>query len=115
MPFLTCTTYRGVRIWCLIRVLFCILAHPSNCALTTPPGTKGDNSQSSGLKAIEAKKGTNEVEVEVVTEKADVEANYEAFLLELRSPAALEDVKVDKITAQSDYFRSYRTNLLLSW
>ncbi|TPX37513.1 chitin synthase [Synchytrium microbalum] len=77
-------------------------------------GTKGD-SGGAALATVETKKGTNEVEVEVVTETADLEVNYEAFLLELRSAPEVQVQKVDKATAESDYFRSYRTNLLLTW
>ncbi|TPX47489.1 chitin synthase [Synchytrium endobioticum] len=78
-------------------------------------GTKGDGYESTGLTAVEAKKGTNEVEVEVVTEKDDLEANYEAFLLDLRNSPLDMAKKVEEASAQSDYYRSYRTNLLLSW
>ncbi|THU75900.1 hypothetical protein K435DRAFT_974654 [Dendrothele bispora CBS 962.96] len=57
-------------------------------------------------------KGDDKVSVDL---EKDIDANYEDALHVLRTkPAKVED-QVDAATQQEDYYRSFRTNVLLAW
>ncbi|KAJ1332905.1 hypothetical protein BSLG_008532 [Batrachochytrium salamandrivorans] len=80
-------------------------------------GTKGDNSASSlgGVKATKGKDGQEVVEVEVPTDHNDINANYENFIRNLRQPRPNEKAKRDAKTKKEDYFRNFRTKIVLIW
>ncbi|KAF8133385.1 glycosyltransferase family 2 protein [Boletus edulis] len=64
-------------------------------------GTKGDN--------------TNEVEVAVPTTETDINAAYEDAIHVLSTKPPKADTKVDPATHQEDYYKTFRTNVLLVW
>ncbi|KAG8919708.1 Chitin synthase, class 1 [Tulasnella sp. 417] len=78
-------------------------------------GTKGDNKVSVDLGVVEKKKDSNEVEVAVPTEQKDINAAYEDAMAVLSSKPPPEVAKVDEKTAQEDYYKTFRTNVLLAW
>ncbi|KAG9051636.1 Chitin synthase, class 1 [Tulasnella sp. UAMH 9824] len=78
-------------------------------------GTKGDNKVSTDLGVVEKKKDSNEVEVAVPTEQKDINAAYEDAMAVLSSKPPPEVQKVDEKTAQEDYYKTFRTNVLLAW
>jgi len=82
-------------------------------------GTKGDNKVSTDLGVVEVKKGGKDgkttVEVNVPTEEKDINAAYEDALHVLRTKAPKAEDKVDEATKQEDYYRTFRTNVLLAW
>ncbi|KAJ3855614.1 glycosyltransferase family 2 protein [Lentinula lateritia] len=82
-------------------------------------GTKGDNKVSTDLGVVEVKKdgpdGKTMVEVNVPTEEKDINAAYEDALHVLRTKAPKAEEKVDEATKQEDYYRTFRTNVLLAW
>ncbi|KIM36553.1 glycosyltransferase family 2 protein [Hebeloma cylindrosporum] len=80
-------------------------------------GTKGDNTVAKDLGTVTTgktgKKG--EVEAEVPTDEKDINALYEDAIHVLNSKPPKVDSKPDKSTQQEDYYRSFRTNVLLAW
>jgi len=78
-------------------------------------GTKGDNKVNTDLGVVTTGKDTNEVEVTVPTTKEDINNAYEdaIHLLTTKPPKATS--KPDAATQQEDYYRTFRTNVLLSW
>ncbi|KAG8977097.1 Chitin synthase, class 1 [Tulasnella sp. 427] len=78
-------------------------------------GTKGDNKVSTDLGVVEKKKDSNEVEVAVPTEQKDINAAYEDAMAVLHSKPQAEEKKVDVKTEQEDYYKTFRTNVLLAW
>ncbi|KAL2914904.1 hypothetical protein HK105_205648 [Polyrhizophydium stewartii] len=80
-------------------------------------GTKGDNAASSlgGVTATKGKDGKEMAEVEVPTDHNDINANYENFIRNLRQPRPNEKKKRDAKTKQEDYFRMFRTRIVLAW
>ncbi|KIO23871.1 glycosyltransferase family 2 protein [Tulasnella calospora MUT 4182] len=78
-------------------------------------GTKGDNKVSVDLGVVEKKKDSNEVEVAVPTEQKDINAAYEDAMAVLHSKPPPEDQKIDEKTLQEDYYKTFRTNVLLAW
>ena len=80
-------------------------------------GTKGDNSAASlgGVKVVKGKDGKETVEVEVPEDHSDVNANYETFIKHLRQPRPNEKQSRDAKTKQEDYFRAFRTRVVLFW
>ncbi|KAJ3293280.1 Chitin synthase, class 2 [Borealophlyctis nickersoniae] len=81
-------------------------------------GTKGDNGTATDLGAVTATKnkdGKQVVEVEVPTERNDINANYEKFLAQLAQPRPTGDKHRDSKTKQEDYFRNFRTKVVLGW
>ncbi|KAH6907524.1 chitin synthase [Coprinopsis sp. MPI-PUGE-AT-0042] len=80
-------------------------------------GTKGDNKPAASLGAVTTG-GTgnkNEVEVEVPTSEKDINALYEDAIHVLNTKPPQVEAKVDASTQQEDYYRNFRTNVLLSW
>ncbi|KAI8376085.1 chitin synthase 1 [Radiomyces spectabilis] len=81
-------------------------------------GTKGDNTVATDLGVVKAKKdasGEHTVEVEVPTEQKDINEAYEDACLELTKVVPPEKEHRDAKTKQEDYYRSFRTRLVLSW
>ncbi|KAG6876728.1 hypothetical protein C0993_000782 [Termitomyces sp. T159_Od127] len=79
-------------------------------------GTKGDNKPQADLGKVEAKgDNKNEVEVVVPTAKNDINALYEDAIHVLNTKKPKEVQKVDGATKQEDYYRGFRTNVLLAW
>ena len=79
-------------------------------------GTKGDNKVETDLGVVQAAgKNTNEVEVVVPTEQKDINAAYEDALHVLQQNPPKVDQTRDAATKQEDYYRSFRTNVLLIW
>ncbi|KAF8259401.1 chitin synthase-domain-containing protein [Lactarius quietus] len=74
-----------------------------------------DNKVSTDLGVIKASKGDNAVEVAVPTAETDINAAYEDAIHVLSTKAPKEEKKVDVATEQEDYYRNFRTNVLLSW
>ncbi|KAF7362316.1 Chitin synthase [Mycena venus] len=79
-------------------------------------GTKGDNKVSTDLGTVSAKKDNkNEVEAVVPTSENDINAAYEDAIHVLNTKAPKADSKPDAATQQEDYYRTFRTNVLLAW
>jgi len=79
-------------------------------------GTKGDNKVQADLGTVQAAgKNKNEVEVVVPTEQKDINAAYEDALHVLQQKPPKVDQTRDAATKQEDYYRSFRTNVLLVW
>lgn len=78
-------------------------------------GTKGDHKVSTDLGVVSVGKNTNEVEVAVPTAETDINAAYEDAILVLSSKPPKEEQKVDPATKQEDYYKTFRTNVLLVW
>lgn len=80
-------------------------------------GTKGDNKVNTDLGVVSASKGDNknEVEVSVPTAETDINAAYEDAIHVLKSKPPKEESKIDPATQQEDYYKTFRTNVLLVW
>ncbi|KAI8889323.1 glycosyltransferase family 2 protein [Backusella circina FSU 941] len=81
-------------------------------------GTKGDNTVATDLGVVKAKKdgsGDLAVEVEVPVEEKDINAAYTDALNELKKSVPEEKAHRDAKTKQEDYYRSFRTRLVLCW
>ncbi|KAF8516437.1 glycosyltransferase family 2 protein [Hysterangium stoloniferum] len=79
-------------------------------------GTKGDNTVNTDLGVVKTSAGkTNEVEVSVPTEDRDINAAYEDAIHVLSTKPPKAEKKVDAATQQEDYYRQFRTNVLLAW
>ncbi|KAJ3065064.1 Chitin synthase, class 2 [Podochytrium sp. JEL0797] len=80
-------------------------------------GTKGDNSTGSDLglvKVVGKKDGKEVIEVDVV-EQSDVNAAYAQYISHLKEERPKENRKRDAKTKQEDYFKKFRTNVILAW
>jgi len=78
-------------------------------------GTKGDNKPAASLGTVATSKNKSEVEVEVPTSEKDINALYEDAIHVLNTKPPKEEPKVDTNTQQEDYYRNFRTNVLLAW
>ncbi|KAG9315524.1 glycosyltransferase family 2 protein [Chiua virens] len=80
-------------------------------------GTKGDNKVSTDLGVVNVGKGLNknEVEVDLPTAETDINAAYEDAIHVLTTKPPKEERKVDPGTQQEDYYKTFRTNVLLVW
>ncbi|EUC63124.1 class II chitin synthase, partial [Rhizoctonia solani AG-3 Rhs1AP] len=78
-------------------------------------GTKGDNTVPKDLGVVAKAKDGATVEASVPTDQRDINAAYEDAMAVLNSKPPVEDQKRDAATKQEDYYRSFRTNVLLSW
>lgn len=81
-------------------------------------GTKGDTGVATDLGVVKTKKdesGDHTVEVEVPVEQKDIDNAYEEACLELTRKPEEEVSHRDAKTKQEDYYRSFRTRLVLSW
>ncbi|RPD56704.1 glycosyltransferase family 2 protein [Lentinus tigrinus ALCF2SS1-7] len=78
-------------------------------------GTKGDNKVSTDLGVVKVGPNKNEVEVAVPTEETDINAAYEDAIHMLSTKPPKVESKPDAATQQEDYYRSFRTKVLLWW
>ena len=80
-------------------------------------GTKGDNKAESlgGATAVKGKDGQVTVSLDIPTDRKDINGNYEVFVRELQTPRSKAISAPDAKTKQEDYFRSFRTNVVLFW
>ncbi|QRV92037.1 chitin synthase [Ceratobasidium sp. AG-Ba] len=78
-------------------------------------GTKGDNKVSTDLGVVSTGKDKGTVEASVPTDQRDINAAYEDAMAVLNSKPPVVEQKRDAATKQEDYYRSFRTNVLLSW
>ncbi|KAJ3128061.1 Chitin synthase, class 2 [Nowakowskiella sp. JEL0407] len=81
-------------------------------------GTKGDNAGNADLGAVTATKnkdGKMEVDFEIPTDKNDINNNYEKFLKDLKAPRPAIRAHRDSKTKQEDYFKAFRTRVVLMW
>ncbi|KZS93873.1 glycosyltransferase family 2 protein [Sistotremastrum niveocremeum HHB9708] len=82
-------------------------------------GTKGDNKPASDLGSANAAKGKegdkNTVDAVVPTDPADINAAYDDALHVINTKPEKVEAKVDAKTVEEDYYKSFRTNVLLAW
>ncbi|ORX58779.1 chitin synthase 2 [Hesseltinella vesiculosa] len=81
-------------------------------------GTKGDSGQATDLGVVKSKKdkdGNHTVEVELPTEQKDLNEQYEEALTDLRRVVKEEASHRDAKTKQEDYYKAFRTRLVLAW
>ncbi|KAH0832307.1 glycosyltransferase family 2 protein [Lanmaoa asiatica] len=80
-------------------------------------GTKGDNKDSTDLGVVSFGRGPykNEVEVTVPIAETDINAAYEDAIHVLTTKPPKVEHKADPATQQEDYYKTFRTNLLLVW
>ncbi|KAI8979668.1 chitin synthase 2 [Mycotypha africana] len=78
-------------------------------------GTKGDNTVATDLGVVKPKKDSETVEVELPTEQKDLNEIYEEACLEISKEAIPEKQHRDPKTKQEDYYRAFRTRLVVSW
>jgi chitin synthase len=77
-------------------------------------GTKGDNTMKTDLGVV--KVGTdNKVEVDVPSKDEDIDHEYDRVLKILAKPRTEEKQKRDEQTKQEDYYKSFRTRVVLIW
>ncbi|KAJ3414646.1 Chitin synthase, class 2 [Chytridiales sp. JEL 0842] len=81
-------------------------------------GTKGDNAPSTDLGAVKTSKGADgkeTIQVDIPTDKNDINAGYDRFVSALRQPRPDEKKKRDAKTKQEDYFKNFRTQVIVWW
>lgn len=82
-------------------------------------GTKGDNTVSTDLGIANVKKGgkggKQEVDVQVPLDQKDINLAYEEDLKVLQTPPPPEEKKIDAKTVQDDYYKQFRSNVVLAW
>ncbi|KAF9448778.1 glycosyltransferase family 2 protein [Macrolepiota fuliginosa MF-IS2] len=78
-------------------------------------GTKGDNKVSTDLGVVKTAGDKKEVEVTVPTNEKDISALYEDAIHVLNTKPPKVESKPDAGTQQEDYYRAFRTNVLLAW
>ncbi|EJD38050.1 glycosyltransferase family 2 protein [Auricularia subglabra TFB-10046 SS5] len=78
-------------------------------------GTKGDNKPATDLGVVATGKNKNEVEAVVPTDEKDINAAYDDAIHVLGTRPPQVEQKVDEKTAEEDYYRTFRTNVLLFW
>ncbi|CAJ0925374.1 8061_t:CDS:2 [Entrophospora sp. SA101] len=80
-------------------------------------GTKGDNGGGNGANAtiVAGKDGKKLMQVEVPHEREDINANYDSLVKDLRVKVKEVKQRRDAATKKEDYYKLFRTNLVLSW
>lgn len=79
-------------------------------------GTKGDNKIQSDLGQVSyTQENKNSVDVSMPVTQEQLNAGYEDAIHVLKTKPPREEKGVDKATAQEDYYRTFRTNVLLAW
>jgi len=80
-------------------------------------GTKGDHKVFTDLGVVSVSLGPNknEVEVAVPTAETDINAAYEDAIHVLSTKLPKAEQKPDPATQQEDYYKTFRTNVLLVW
>jgi chitin synthase len=59
--------------------------------------------------------GKDTVEIEILTDLNDINTNYEKFISRLAVPRPAENNKRDAKTKTEDYYKTFRTRVVLSW
>jgi len=77
-------------------------------------GTKGDNSMKTDLGVVKVG-SDNKVEVDVPSKDEDIDHEYDRVLKILAKPRPEEKQKRDASTKQEDYYKSFRTRVVLCW
>ncbi|BFZ65301.1 Chitin synthase, class 2 [Saitoella coloradoensis] len=77
-------------------------------------GTKGDNGVKTDLGIVNTQKD-GQVDVEIPTKDADIDAAYSEALVVLQQPAPEVNQKRDAATKQEDYYKAFRTRVVLAW
>ncbi|VDB96624.1 unnamed protein product [Peniophora sp. CBMAI 1063] len=78
-------------------------------------GTKGDNKVSTDLGVVKTSTDSKTVEVVVPTAETDINAAYEDAIHVLSTKPPKEEKKSDPAQEQEDYYRTFRTNVLMAW
>ena len=81
-------------------------------------GTKGDNGAKNDLghaKLASGKGGEKVVEFEMMTDHVDLNAKYDRLLQDLSVRPKEEKKSRDASTKREDYYRGFRTRLVLAW
>ncbi|GBB96459.1 hypothetical protein RclHR1_02760012 [Rhizophagus clarus] len=81
-------------------------------------GTKGDNGNaggSNGAQPVDGKDGKKLMQVQVPTERQDINAFYDNLVGELKVKQHEIKQHRDAATKKDDYYKLFRTNLVLSW
>jgi len=79
-------------------------------------GTKGDNVVSTDLGiANVTKKEDGKIDVQMPTDQKDLNQAYDEDWAELQKPAEKEVTKADASTVRDDYYKQFRTNVVLAW
>ncbi|KAJ3064834.1 Chitin synthase, class 2 [Podochytrium sp. JEL0797] len=80
-------------------------------------GTKGDNGPTGDLGVAKTSKDGNKdvAEVEVPSDRNDINTGYDKHIASLKSPRENEKKKRDAKTKQEDYFRNFRTSVVIWW
>ena len=53
--------------------------------------------------------------MDIPTDRKDINSNYDIFVREIQAPRPKASSTPDAKTKQDDYFRSFRTNVVLFW
>jgi chitin synthase len=78
-------------------------------------GTKGDNTMKTDLGVVKVV-GDNKVEVDLITKDEDIDHEYDRVLKILANkPKKEQKQKRDASTKQEDYYKSFRTRVVLVW
>lgn len=67
------------------------------------------------VKAKKDESGEHTAEVDLPVEEKDINEAYEAACLELQKKPEVEEQHRDAQTKQEDYYRAFRTRIVLSW
>lgn len=78
-------------------------------------GTKGDNTVATDLGIVKHSKDTKEVEVELPTDEKDLNELYDEACSDLQKQVVPEKQHRDAKTKQEDYYRAFRTRIVISW
>ncbi|KAI8621114.1 chitin synthase-domain-containing protein [Chytriomyces sp. MP71] len=80
-------------------------------------GTKGDNTQGADLGVAKMTKDGNKdvAEVEVPSDRKDINTGYDKHIASLKQPRENEKKKRDAKTKQEDYFKNFRTSVVIWW
>ncbi|RIA92349.1 glycosyltransferase family 2 protein [Glomus cerebriforme] len=81
-------------------------------------GTKGDNGSSgggNGAQPVSGKDGKKLMQVQIPTERHDINAIYDNLVGELKVKQHEVKEHRDAATKKDDYYKLFRTNLVLSW
>ena len=79
-------------------------------------GTKGDNTISTDLGvASTSKKDEGKIELQMPTDQKDLNQAWEEDWAEIQKPAPKAESKPDPSTVRDDYYKQFRTNVVLGW
>ncbi|CAG8567125.1 9332_t:CDS:2 [Paraglomus brasilianum] len=78
-------------------------------------GTKGDNSANHDLGTVTSNPEKGTVEIDAPVDQVDINRAYEDAVNTLSKPHVEEEQKRDASTKQEDYYRAFRTRVVLAW